>query len=87
VRCEESMTLLEILLLTEQGLGQHAIAKGALCAKSTVGEIRKRCRDAGITYEKAALLTGDELQRLVYPNGSKRFFKSDPEYDYIHKTN
>lgn len=84
MRCEESMTILEILRLTEQGLGQRAIANGAQCAKSTVGEIQKRCREVGLTYEKAALLAGGELQRLVYPKGSKRFLKPDPDYEYIH---
>ena len=78
------MSILEILRLIEQRLGQRAIANGAQCAKSTVGEIQKRCHEAGLTYEKATLLAGGELQRLVYPKGSKRFLKPDTDYEYIH---
>jgi len=58
VRCEESMTILEILRRAEQGLGQRAIANGAPCAKSTVGENTKTLLRGWVNLRKSSIHDG-----------------------------
>jgi transposase len=83
VRCEEPVTILEILI--EAGHSQRQIAASVSCSKSTVGEIQRRCRQIGLCYEQALLMTNDELKSLVYPLYSgRKIIKPDPDFDYIH---
>ncbi len=67
VRCEEVVTILEILRLTEAGHSQRKIAASVGCSKSTVGEIQRRCRKIGLSYGQASAMTNDEIKSLVYP--------------------
>lgn len=85
VRCEEPVTILEILRLTEAGHSQRQIAVSVNCSKSTVGEIQRRCQQIGLRYDRASPMTGDELKRLVYPVYiGRKIIKPDPDFDYIH---
>ncbi len=84
MRCEEPVTLLEILRLTELGHSQRQIGASVGCSKSTVGEIQRRSRTVNLSYEKAALMTGEALENLIYPVASGRQkIKTDPDYAYI----
>ena len=56
MRSIEPVKILEILRLTEMGLSQRDIVKGAGCSKTTVGEIQKRNRKLQLTYEQAVSL-------------------------------
>lgn len=67
MRCEEPVRILEILRLTEFGYSQRKIADSVGCAKSTVGEVQRRSREAGLCYEGASSMTNDVLQQLLYP--------------------
>jgi hypothetical protein len=62
------MKIIEVLRLWEQNYSQRDIACSVNCAKTTVLEIEKRCRKAGLTYEKAAGMTDDAIQGWLYPN-------------------
>ncbi|OPX94662.1 MAG: Integrase core domain protein [Pelotomaculum sp. PtaB.Bin104] len=85
MRCEEPVRILEILRLTEQGYGQRDIGKSAGCSKSTVGEVQRRCREAGITYAEAMSMLPEELQKRVYPAATARkIIKPEPDYQHIH---
>ena len=85
VRCEEVVTILEILRLTEAGHSQRKIAASVGCSKSTVGEIQRRCRKIGLSYGQASAMTNDEIKSLVYPVYSgKKTIKPDPDFDYIY---
>ena len=54
MRCTETVNILEIARLSELGLTQREIADSVKCGKSTVGNVQKRCRDAGLTYAAAS---------------------------------
>jgi len=79
------MKIIEILRLTDLGYGQRDIGKSVGHGKSTVGEVQKRCREAGMTFEKAKTMTNTELQQLLYPDYmGKRYIKPDPDFEYIY---
>ena len=61
--CEEPVTIIEILRLTEAGHSQRQIAASVRCSKTTVGEIQKSCREIGLSYDQASLVTGDDFNR------------------------
>ena len=50
MRCEEPVKIIEILRLWEQGYSQREIAASVKCAKSTVGEVQRRCKEHSL-YE------------------------------------
>lgn len=85
MRCEETVKIIEILRLTEQGFSQRDIAKSAGCSKSTVGEIQKRSREIGVTYGKAAEMTQDELKKLIYPKAAGHACKQDPDFGAVRE--
>ena len=76
------MKIVEMLRLTELGLTQREIAQSSGCAKSTVSDTLKRCRDKGINHKKASSMTGEELHRLMYPD-LKVARKPEPDWEYI----
>ncbi len=80
------MTVLEILRLTEMGYSQRKIGDSVKCAKSTVGDIQRRCREIGLSYNQAAELSDQEIKNLVYPVYSgRRVIKPDPDFESIQK--
>lgn len=79
------LKILEILRLwEEQGLSQREIATGANSSKTTVCEIQRRCREAGLTYEKAKSMTHKEICDTVYPKLAQLKMKPDPDWPAIH---
>lgn len=85
MRCEEAMTILEILRLAERGHSLREIAAGANCSRSTAGEVLRRCREANCSYEQAQGMTGESLRKLVYPAYTHRKpIKPEPDFGYIH---
>jgi predicted DNA-binding protein YlxM (UPF0122 family) len=68
MRYEDPLKILEIMrLLEEQALSQREIAISVNCGKTTVGDIRRRCKDQGLTYEEARGMTAVELRDRLYP--------------------
>ncbi|KLU62630.1 integrase core domain protein [Peptococcaceae bacterium CEB3] len=84
MRCESPMKILEILRLSEMGYPQTKIKESANCARSTVGEVLKRCREANLTFEKAQNMTTEEITALLYPAAAKKYAKQEPNYEYIY---
>lgn len=84
MRCENPMKILEILRLSEMGYPQTKIKDSVKCARSTVGEILKRCREADLTLEKAQSLTPERITELLYPTAMKKYTKPEPDYEYIY---
>jgi transposase len=86
MRYEEPLKILEIMRLwEEQGLSQRDIADSVNCSKSTVGEVQRRCRAAGITYERAVGMAHDELVGALYPKLAKKPVKDDPDWAAFHR--
>ena len=86
MRCEEPMKIIEILRLWEEGYSQREIAASVKCAKSTVGIIQKKCRDAWLSYEQATGMNHEEILAKLYPDGAGgRHLKDDPEFEKIQK--
>lgn len=84
MRCEESVKIMEILRLWEQGYSQRAIATSVKCAKSTVGEVQRRCREADLGYAEASEMTNEAIRERVYPSQRAVNVKADPEWEGIH---
>jgi transposase len=80
------MKVIEILRLWEYGYTQREIAASVQCAKSTVGEIQRRCREAGFSYGQAEGLMDDLILEKLYPesNGG-RPVKDEPDFEEIQK--
>ena len=83
MRSIEPVKILEILRLTEMGLSQRDIVKGAGCSKTTVGEIQKRNRKLQLTYEQAVSLKDEELLLKFYPHSQGKHYRI-PEPDYAN---
>lgn len=84
MRCENPMKILEILRLSELGYPQTKIKDSVKCARSTVGEVLKRCREKDLTLEKAQTMTPEEITALLYPAAAKKYIKPEPDYEYIY---
>lgn len=85
MRCEEPVKIMEILRLWEQGHSQRAIAASVKCAKSTVGEVQKRCREAGLGYAEASEMTNEAIRERLYPSLKAVRVKAEPEWEELHK--
>jgi len=84
MRCEEAVTILEILRLSEFGHSQREIAASVGCARSTVGEILLRCRKASLSYDAATGMTNETIKKIIYPAYmDKKPLKPEPNYEYI----
>jgi transposase len=88
MRCEETVRIIEVLRLWDMKMTQRQIAAAANCARSTVGEIQKRCTALGMDHAKALEYVNansfEALQRLIYPSLESRPDKPDPEWKTIH---
>ena len=80
------MKITEILRLKAMNLFTYRdIAQSIGCSKTTVGDILKRCKECGLTYEDACTMTQERINELVYPEsfGPKQV-KEEPDWDFIH---
>ena len=85
MRCEEPVKIIEIIRLWEQGYSQREIAASVKCAKSTVGEVQRRCREHSLTYSQASNMTDDTIKATLYPDSfAKRYVKDEPNWESIH---
>jgi len=85
MRCTEIVNILEIARLSELGLTQREIADSVKCGKSTVGDVQKRCRDAGLAYAVASDMTSSELNMLLYPAKVPDREDKYPDWEALHK--
>jgi len=84
MRCAEPVKIIEILRLSEKGYSQRQIAASVKCAKSTVGEVQRRCREQGLTYSQAGDMTNDAIKALLYPaNTLRNSSKPEPDWEKI----
>lgn len=86
MRCLDFMKITEILRLKEMNLFTYRdIADSTGCSKTTVGDILKRCKECGLTYEAAKSMTQDQINSLIYPDsfGPKQV-KDEPDWEAIH---
>lgn len=80
------MKIIEMLRLSEMGLSQRQIASGAGCAKSTVGDVLKLCREKGVGFESASRMGDTELQELLYPaQESNRVRPPEPDWEAVRE--
>lgn len=86
MRCLETVRIIEILRLWEKGYSQREISKSVKCAKSSVGEVQKRCRQCGLGYSEASNMTDNEIKKRLYPkeNGNRNSIP-EPDYEQVHK--
>jgi len=85
MRCEEIVSILEIMRLWEQGLSQREIGASVNCGKSTVGDVQGRCREAGLTYAEASGMTNAAIHARLYPPKEKQEAKDGPNWEAVHK--
>jgi transposase len=85
MRCTEIVNILEIARLSELGLSQREIAGSVICGKTTVGDVQKRCRDAGLTYAAAGDMTSSELKMLLYTAKGPETEGNHPDWEALHK--
>lgn len=86
MRCLEKMKVIEILRLYEMGcFSQQQIGDSVGCAKSTVSETLKRCRECGLTYDDAKVLDEKRINELIYPDSfGPKSVKDEPDWNYYH---
>ena len=78
------MKIVEMLRLRALGLTQRQVAASAGCAKSTVGDVLKLCREKGVSYDTASQMTSDELHSVLYPEAeSKKQRPPEPDWKAI----
>lgn len=86
MRCLEFMKIREILRLKEMNLFTYRdIGDSVGCSKTTVGEILSRCRECGLTYADACMMTPAQINELIYPDSfGRKQTKEEPDWDQIH---
>ena len=84
MRCTEIMRILEIMRLCEQGLSHSEIAASVNCGKTTVHDIKRRCREAGLEYDEALKMTNESIKARLYPKMSDPPTKDDPDWGALH---
>ena len=85
MRSVPSVTITEILRLSEMGLSYREIAQGTGCAKSTIGDVMSRCKQAGLDYNKAKAMPPNDVQKLLYPASTEMAArKVEPEWAEVH---
>jgi len=85
MRCSEVVDILEILRMSEMGLTHRQIAVSLNCGKSTVGDVKKRCLDAGLTFAEASDMTSEEITARLYPAKAASGKKPPPDWEAVHK--
>ncbi len=85
MRYVEPVRIIEILRLWEQGYSQREIAASVKCAKSSVGEVQKRCREHKLTYREASSMTDNSIRERLYPESAEKNKRAEPDFASIHK--
>jgi transposase len=85
MRCSEIVNILEILRLSELGLTHREIAASVKCGKTTVGDVKKRCENAELTYAVAKELSNTEIEKRLYPSKAVAANKPPPDWESVHK--
>lgn len=70
----------EILRLQAQSLSNRSIASSCGCSRNTVGDVLKRAKGP---FEGD--ITDTDLQRILFPEKNKSYFRKQPDCEYIHK--
>jgi len=81
------MSILEIMRVWEQGFSQRAIAASVNCGKTTVNDVQRRCREAGLSYTDALEMTNGAIRARLYPTQVKSAApeeKSSPDWGTVH---
>ena len=84
MRWTEEMRILEIMRLCEHGLSHSEIATSVNCGKTTVHDIKRRCRDAGLEYTEALGMTNEAIKARLYPKMADPPTKDDPDWEALH---
>ena len=82
MRSTNQMKVLEILRLYEmEQFTYKQIGEHAGVGKSTVGDVIKRCKEAGINYQKAQSMPVADLTAILYParTGPKKA-RAEPDF-------
>lgn len=81
------MKVIEILRLDAMGcFTQQQIGNSVGCAKSTVSETLRRCRECGLTYDDVRSLDEKRIGELLYPDSfGPKTTKEEPEWEYYHR--
>ena len=66
------------------GYPQTKIKDSVKCARSTVGEVLKRCREAGLTLENAQSMTPEGIYGLAVSGSNKKLCQAGTYYKYIY---
>jgi transposase len=89
MRCLELVKVTEILRLSEMNeirLTLRQIGESVGCSKSTVGEIKTRCKECGLTYEDARQMTTEQINALIYPESfGRKPVKEEPDWKIVHE--
>ena len=84
MRCMETMGILEMMRLWEQGLTQREIAASVNCGKSTVNDVQQRCRLTGLTYTEATGMSNAAIRARLYPSKAVPPEKGEPDWEAVH---
>jgi transposase len=84
MRYEDPLKILEIMrLLEEQTLSHREIAGSVNCGKTTVGEIRRRCKEHSLTYAEAVGMSNADIKARLYPKLTQTTRTPDPDWEAI----
>ena len=84
MRCTEEMRILEIMRLCEHGLSHSEIAASVNCGKTTVHDVKRRCRESGLEYSEALKMTNEAIKARLYPKMADPPTKDDPDWEALH---
>ncbi len=76
-----------IVLLAGEGVSQRGIADAVGCSRNTVAGLFAAVGAAGLSWEEAAGLDGDEVRRLVLgdPEPVQRVSRVVPDFEWVHR--
>lgn len=75
----------EILRLHNKGISGRSIASSLECSRNTVANTLMRAKEYGITWPLPQGLSGNELQKLLFPDRTLPSSRRQPDCEYIHK--
>jgi transposase len=86
MRSIDTMKIIEVVRLWEQGYTQREIALSVNCSKTTVASLQKRLKELGLKFETAKEMTDEAINKLVYPSSQReRGGKKEPDWQAIQK--
>jgi len=75
----------EILRLHSLGVTHSQIAAALGCSRTTVIAVERRAGEAGLTHQKASVMSNKDIARVLNPNESSKPAYRMPDYDNIHR--